>query len=66
MHGVQRVVCYMLMHHLAMLTLTSHLLILCDIEFGLGLYESVMVFYPSRCDMTVRGSMLLFEQWLEW
>jgi hypothetical protein len=27
MHGVQRLVYYMLMHHLAILTLTSHLLI---------------------------------------
>jgi hypothetical protein len=26
MHGVQRVVCYMLMHNLTTLTLTSHLL----------------------------------------
>jgi hypothetical protein len=27
MHGVQRVICYMLMHNLTTLTLTSHLLI---------------------------------------
>jgi hypothetical protein len=27
MHGVQRVICYMIMHNLLILTLTSHLLI---------------------------------------
>jgi hypothetical protein len=32
---------------------------------GLCLYESVMVFHPSRRELTVWGSMLWFEQWLE-
>jgi hypothetical protein len=27
--------------------------ILCDVEFGLHLCESVMVFHPSRCELTV-------------
>jgi hypothetical protein len=33
---------------------------------GLCLCESVVVFHPSRCEVTVWGSMLWFEQWLEW
>jgi hypothetical protein len=33
---------------------------------GLCLCKSVMVFHPSRCEVTVCGSMLLFEQRLEW
>jgi hypothetical protein len=40
--------------------------ILCDVEFGLCLCESVMVSHPSRCELTGRGSMLWFEQRLEW
>jgi hypothetical protein len=40
--------------------------ILCDVEFVLCLCESVVVFHPSRCDLAVWGSMLWFEQWLEW
>jgi hypothetical protein len=39
---------------------------LCDIEFGLCLCESVVVFHPSRCELIVWGSMLWFEQQLEW
>jgi hypothetical protein len=27
--------------------------ILCDIEFGLCLYASVVVFHPLRCELTV-------------
>jgi hypothetical protein len=33
---------------------------------GLCICESVVVFHPSRCEVTVWGSMLWFEQWLEW
>jgi hypothetical protein len=40
--------------------------IICDVEFSLCLCESVVVFHPSRCEVTVWGSMLWFEQWLEW
>jgi hypothetical protein len=40
--------------------------ILCDVEFGLCLCESVVVFHLSRCELTVHGSMLCFEQRLEW
>jgi hypothetical protein len=38
----------------------------CDVEFGLCLCESVVVFHPSRCEVTVSGSVLLFEQRMEW
>jgi hypothetical protein len=27
--------------------------IFCDVEFGLGLCESVVVFHPLRCELTV-------------
>jgi hypothetical protein len=27
--------------------------ILCDVEFGLCLYESVVVFHPLRCELIV-------------
>jgi hypothetical protein len=40
--------------------------IICDIGFGLCLCESVVVFHPSICELTVWGSMLWFDQWLEW
>jgi hypothetical protein len=33
---------------------------------GLCLGESVVVFHPSICELPVWGSMLWFEQWLEW
>jgi hypothetical protein len=33
---------------------------------GLCLCESVVVFHLSGCELTMRGSMLWFEQWLEW
>jgi hypothetical protein len=33
---------------------------------GLGLCESIVVFHPSRCEMSVWGSMLWFEQRLKW
>jgi hypothetical protein len=37
-----------------------------DVEFGLCLSVKDVVSHPSRCDLTVWGSMLWFEQWLEW
>jgi hypothetical protein len=37
-----------------------------DVEFGLCLSVRDMVYHPSRCDLIVWGSMLWFEQWLEW
>jgi hypothetical protein len=37
-----------------------------DVEFGLCLSVRYVVFHPLRCDLTVWGSMLWFEQWLEW
>jgi hypothetical protein len=37
-----------------------------NVEFGLCLCESVVVSHPLRCDLTIWGSMLWFEQWLEW
>jgi hypothetical protein len=40
--------------------------ILCDVEFGLCLCESVVVIYLLRCELTVWGSMLWFEQWSKW
>jgi hypothetical protein len=40
--------------------------ILYDVEFGLCLCESVVVFHLLRCDLAVWGSMLWFEQRLEW
>jgi hypothetical protein len=33
---------------------------------GLCLCESGVVFHPLRCEWTLWGSMLWFEQWLEW
>jgi hypothetical protein len=39
--------------------------ILCDVEYGLCLCESVVVTHPSRCDWTMWGSMLWFEQCLK-
>jgi hypothetical protein len=39
--------------------------ILCDVEFGLCLCESVVVFDPLRCELTMWGSMLWFKQRLE-
>jgi hypothetical protein len=36
-----------------------------DIKFGLCLSVRDVVSHPSRCDLTVWGSMLWFEQWLE-
>jgi hypothetical protein len=39
--------------------------ILCDVELAC-VFVSVVVFHPSRCELTVRGSMLWFDQWLEW
>jgi hypothetical protein len=37
-----------------------------DVEYELCLRVRDVVFHPSRCDLTVWGSMLWFEQWLEW
>jgi hypothetical protein len=37
-----------------------------DVEFNLCLSVRELVSHPSRCDLTVWGSMLWFEQWLEW
>jgi hypothetical protein len=37
-----------------------------DVEFGLCLSVRDMVSHPLRCELTVWGSMLWFEQWLEW
>jgi hypothetical protein len=37
-----------------------------DVEFGLCLSVRDVVSHPSRCHLTVWGSMLWFEQWLEW
>jgi hypothetical protein len=37
-----------------------------DVEFGLCLIVLDVVPHPSRCDLTVWGLMLWFEQWLEW
>jgi hypothetical protein len=37
-----------------------------DIEFGLYLSVREVVSHLSRCDLTVSGSMMWFEQWLEW
>jgi hypothetical protein len=36
-----------------------------DVEFGLCFSVRDVVSHPSRCDLTMWGSMLLFEQWLE-
>jgi hypothetical protein len=40
--------------------------IIYNVEFGFCLCENVVVFHPSRCEVTVWESMLWFEQWLEW
>jgi hypothetical protein len=37
-----------------------------DVEFGLCLSVRDVVSHLSRCDLTMWGSMLWFEQWLEW
>jgi hypothetical protein len=37
-----------------------------DIEFGLWLSVRDVVYHPSRCDLTMWGSMWWFDQWLEW
>jgi hypothetical protein len=37
-----------------------------DVEFALSLSVRDVVSHPSTCDLTVWGSMLWFEQWLEW
>jgi hypothetical protein len=37
-----------------------------DVEFGLYLSVRAVVSHPSRCELTVWGSMLWFEQWLVW
>jgi hypothetical protein len=44
----------------------TSLLILCDVELGLCICESVVVSHPPRSEMIVWGSMMCFEQWLEW
>jgi hypothetical protein len=33
---------------------------------GLCFCESVVISHPSRCELTVWGLMLWFEQWLKW
>jgi hypothetical protein len=37
-----------------------------DVEFGLCLSVRDVVSHPLRCEFTMWGSMLRFEQWLEW
>jgi hypothetical protein len=37
-----------------------------DVEFGLCFDVRDVVSHSSRCELTVWGSMLWFEQWLEW
>jgi hypothetical protein len=37
-----------------------------DVEFGLCFSVRNVVSHPSRCELTMWGSMLWFEQWLVW
>jgi hypothetical protein len=37
-----------------------------DVEFSLCLSVRDVFSHLSRCELTMWGSMLLFEQWLEW
>jgi hypothetical protein len=53
----------MLSHVVLSTVQVSHLY---DVEFGLCLSVREVVSHLPRCDLTVWGSMLWFEQWLEW